>query len=85
MIKGLIAALALGMALPAFAEKGDTARDVKDATADKVDDAKDSLATDSGKDKAKRHGEKTVRSANRKARHTKNNVKKDLDIKDKKD
>jgi hypothetical protein len=81
MLKGIITALALGLALPAFANKGDTNKDIHDAAADTVDNAKDKLGTDSGADKAKRHIDKSGRSAKRKARHTKNNVKKDMGIK----
>ncbi|HZX95377.1 MAG TPA: hypothetical protein VFE90_12730 [Myxococcales bacterium] len=75
-MKGIIAALALGLALPALANRGDTAKDTQDAAKDKVDDAKDKLGTDSGTDKANRHMKKTGRSINRSARHTRNKVKK---------
>ena len=81
MLKGIIAAMALGMALPALADKGDTNKDIKDAAADTVDNAKDKLGTDSGADKAKRHMDKGTRGAKRKARHTKNNIKKDMGVK----
>jgi len=81
VLKGIVAALALGLALPALADKGDTNKDIKDATSDTVDNAKDKLGTDSGADKAKRHMNKNARATKRKARHTKNNVKKDMGIK----
>ena len=82
MLKGIIAALALGLfALPAMANKGDTNKDIHDAAADTVDNAKDGLHTDNGADKAKRHMDKSARSTKRKARHTKNNIKRDLGIK----
>ena len=81
MLKGIVAALALGLALPALANKGDTNKDIKDAASDTVDSAKDGLHTDSGADKAKRHMDKSGRSTKRKARHTKNNMKRDLGIK----
>src|SRR5438552_10581361 len=71
-MKGIIAALALGLALPAFAEKGDTTKDIKDAANDTADNVKDRLGTDSGSARLKRHAKKAARDANRKARHTKN-------------
>lgn len=80
-MKGIIAALALGLALPAFADRGDTNKDIKDATNDAVDTAKDKLGTDSGTAKAKRHAKKAARDTKRKARHTRNNVKRDLGVK----
>ena len=77
MLKGIIAALALGLALPAFAES-DTAKDVKDNAANVTDSAKDTLHTDSGVEKTKRHAKKSVRNAKKDARHKKNAVKKDV-------
>jgi hypothetical protein len=81
MLKGIVAALALGFAVPALADKGDTKKDVHDTAADAVDNVKDTLHTDKGADKAKRHMDKKARAAKRKARHTKNNVKRDLGVK----
>ena len=81
MLKAIIAALTLGLAAPAFADKGDTNKDIKDAAKDTGDKAKDALGTDSGVTKAKRHADKDSRAMKRKARHTKNNVKKDLGVK----
>src|SRR5258708_32519978 len=75
MLKAIVAALALGFAVPALADKGDTKKDIKDAAADATDKVKDTLHTDKGADKAKRHMNKSARAAKRKARHTKNNVK----------
>ena len=69
------------MALPALAKEGDTAKDIKDAAKDAVDKTKDTLHTDSGKEKAKRHAKKAACDANRRARHTRNNVKRDLGAK----
>jgi len=82
MLKGIIAALALGLfAMPALANKGDTNKDIHDAAADTVDNAKDGLHTDKGADKAKRHMDKGARATKHKARHTRNNVKNELGIK----
>ena len=75
MLRGIIAALALGLALPAVAES-DTAKDIKDSAANATDDAKDALHTDSGTAKTKRHAKKAVRNAKKSARHTKNDAKK---------
>ena len=84
MLKGMIAALAIGLALPAFAES-DTAKDIKDSAANATDSAKDALHTDSGAEKTKRHAKKKMRNAKKQARATKNEVKKDVkDTTDKK-
>jgi hypothetical protein len=77
MLKGMIAALAIGLALPAFAES-DKVKDVKDTAANATDSAKDALHTDSGANKTKRHAKKNVRNAKKQARATKNDVKKDV-------
>jgi len=77
MIKGIVAALALGLALPALAES-DTAKDVKDTASNAQDTAKDKLGTDSGAAKTKRHAKRSVRNAKKDARHQKNAVKKDV-------
>src|ERR1700687_5555090 len=77
MIRAIIAALALGFAVPALADKGDTNKDVQDKAADTVDNAKDALHTDSGKDKAKRHVDRSGRDVKRKVWHTKNDVKRE--------
>lgn len=81
MMKAWIAALALGLAAPAFANPGDTNKDIKDSAANTVDDAKDKLHTDSGADKSKRHAKKSARNAKKKARQTKNSVKDSLGLK----
>jgi hypothetical protein len=77
MLKGIVAALALGLALPVVAES-DTTKDVKDTAANATDSAKDTLGTDSGAAKTKRHAKKSVRNAKKDARHKKNEVKKDV-------
>src|SRR5207237_8944439 len=77
MLKGIIAALALGLALPALAES-DTAKDIKDSAANVSDSAKDALHTDSGAAKTKRHAKRKVRNAKKDARNTKNTVKNDV-------
>jgi hypothetical protein len=74
MLKGIIGALALAVAMPAFAES-DTKKDVDNSVKNTVDDAKDKLHTDSGTAKTKRHMKKAARNANAKARHTKKDVK----------
>jgi hypothetical protein len=74
MLKGIIGALALALAAPAWAES-DTKKDVDNAAKNTVDDAKDKLHTDSGMAKAKRHAKRAARNANAKARHTKNDAK----------
>ena len=74
MLKGIIGALALAIAMPAFAES-DTKKDIDNSAKNTVDDAKDKLHTDSGTAKTKRHMKKAARNANAKARHTKNDVK----------
>lgn len=77
MLKGMIAALALGLAGPAFAGS-DLRKDVGDGAKDAVDGAKDTLHTDSGMNKAKRHLDRAGRHAKRKGRHTKNKIKNSL-------
>ena len=67
MRKGIIiAALAMGLALPVFAES-DTGKDVKDK-----------LGTDSGAAKTKRQAKRKTRNAKKDARHMKNDAKKDV-------
>jgi hypothetical protein len=84
MLKSMIAALAISLALPAFAES-DKVKDVKDTAANATDSAKDALHTDSGADKTKRHAKKAARNTKKQARATKNEVKKDVkDTTDKK-
>jgi hypothetical protein len=65
--RGIFVALSLAMAAPAFAESK-AVKDTKDGAADKVDDAKDTLHTDSGAKKAKRHVKKGVRDTKKTAR-----------------
>jgi hypothetical protein len=77
MRKGIIAALAMGLALPVFAES-DTVKDVKDGAANATDTVKDKLHTDSGADKTKRHAKRKIRNAKKDARHMKNDAKKDV-------
>ena len=77
MRKGIIAALAIGLALPVFAES-DTMKDVKDNTANATDSVKDTLHTDSGAEKTKRHAKRKMRNAKKDARHMKNDAKKDV-------
>jgi len=78
MRKGIIiAALAMGLALPVFAES-DTVKDVKDNTANATDAVKDKLGTDSGAEKTKRHAKRKMRNAKKDARHMKNDAKKDV-------
>jgi hypothetical protein len=81
MRNAIIAALALGLAMPALANRGDTNKDIKDGAADAVDNAKDTLHTDKGVDKVKRHAKKGMRDTKRHARHTRNKVKSELGIK----
>lgn len=76
MMKGIIAAIGLAMALPAFADN-DTAKDVKDYSKDAVDSGKDALHTDSGFAKAKRHAKRQGRDAKRDARHKSHDIKRD--------
>jgi len=76
MVKGIIAALALGLAAPAFAAvQSDTAKDMDDGIRNGVDGTKDALGTDSGASKAKRHTERSARTVKHKTRHVKNKVK----------
>jgi hypothetical protein len=77
MRKGIIAALAMGLALPVFAES-DTVKDVKDNTANATDTVKDKLGTDSGAAKTKRQAKRKMRNAKKDARHMKNDAKKDV-------
>jgi len=78
MRKGIIiAALAMGFALPVFAESV-TVKDVKDNTANATDTVKDKLGTDSGAEKTKRHAKRKMRNAKKDARHMKNDAKKDV-------
>src|SRR5207248_3617723 len=78
MRKGIvIAALAMGLALPVFAES-DTVKDVKDNTANATDTVKDKLGTDSGAEKTKRHAKRKMRNAKKDARQMKNDAKKDV-------
>jgi hypothetical protein len=77
MLKGIIAALALGIALPAFAES-DTKKDMKDTAENAKDTAKDKLGTDSGAEKTKRHAKRKARNVKKDARQKKNEVKKDV-------
>jgi hypothetical protein len=81
MKNGIIAALALGLAVPAFAKPGDTNKDIKDSASNTVDDAKDKLGTDSGTAKTKRHTKKAARNAKKTARQTKNSAKETVGIK----
>ena len=74
MLKGIIAALALGLAAPAFAQS-EVGKDIKDGAKDAVDSTKDALGTDSGATKAKRHLDRAGRHGKRKVRHAGNNVK----------
>jgi hypothetical protein len=77
MKKGIIAALVMGLALPVFAES-DTMKDAKDNAANATDAVKDTLHTDSGAEKAKRHAKRKMRNAKKDARHMKNSAKKDV-------
>jgi hypothetical protein len=77
MKMGMMAALVLGLAAPAFAQS-DTAKDVDKGIKDTVDKGKDSLHTDSGTAKAKRHAAREGRNAKKKARDAKNKVKDNL-------
>jgi hypothetical protein len=77
MKMGMMAALVLGLAAPAFAQS-DTAKDVDNSIKDGVDKAKDSLHTDSGVDKAKRHAAREGRHAKKKVRQAKNKAKDSL-------
>lgn len=81
MKKGIVAALMLVLAAPAFANRGDTGKDVKDSAQNAVDDAKDKLHTDSGADKTRRHAKRAARDTKKKARHTRNDVKDALGVK----
>jgi hypothetical protein len=74
MMKGIVFALALGLAVPAFA-KSDAAKDVSDKASDTKDDVKDKLHTDSGAAKVGRHADKATRNVKKGARHTKNDAK----------
>jgi len=78
MIKSILAAAALGLAVPAFANQGDARKDAQDKAKDAVDNAKDKLHTDSGLTKAKRHAKKMGRDVSRQARHSRNDVKKKI-------
>jgi hypothetical protein len=75
MLKGIIGAIALALALPVYAQS-DKMKDADNSMKNTVDDAKDKLGTDSGTDKAKRHAKKAARNTKAKARHTKNDAKK---------
>jgi hypothetical protein len=85
-MKGMIAALALGLAAPAFAQS-DVAKNVGDKAKDASDTVQDKLHTDSGTHKMKRHLDRSARHAKGKARSAKRQVKSDAnktkdDVKD---
>src|SRR3954471_5895702 len=85
LLKGIAAALAMGLALPALADNNrvnDTAKNVGDSAKNTADDAQDKLGTDSGTHKAKRHAKKHMRNAKKSARAAKNDAKDKMDNKE---
>jgi hypothetical protein len=84
LLKGIAAALAFGLALPALADNNrvnDTAKNVRDSAKNTSDDAQDKLGTDSGIHKAKRHAKKSARNTQKSARKAKNDAKDKMDNK----
>ena len=81
LLKGIAVALALGFAMPAFAQSNrvnDTAKQFIESGAVM------GMGTDSGTHKAKRHAKKKVRNAQKKTRDTKNDAKDKMDKMDNK-